>query len=119
MAHARAQVEDQLLGGFPQQHLQRIAVGFGQVQHMDVIAQAGAVRRIIVGAIDLETGALAQGGLTGDLDQMRGLGRRLADAALRVSPCHVEIAQRHILEPIGGERITQHPLRHQLRSAIG
>ena len=56
--------------------------------------------------------------LHGALDQMGGVGRRLAEAALRVGAGDIEIAQRDVAEIIGPGRVLEHPFDHQLGAAI-
>ena len=64
-----------------------------QIADMDVVADAGAVRRRIVGAEHVHLVAPAECGLDRDLDQMRRALRRLAGAHFRVGARHVEVAQ--------------------------
>ena len=77
---------------------QRRHVGAHEVGDVDVVADAGAVRRWIVGAEHLHVRPLAERRLAGDLDEVRRMRRRLAGAALRVGARDVEIAQRHVAE---------------------
>ena len=77
---------------------QRRHVRAHEIGDVDVVADAGAVRRRIVGAEHLHVRPLAERRLAGDLDEMRGVRRRLAGAALRVGAGDVEIAQRHVAE---------------------
>ena len=67
-----------------------------QVLDVDVVADAGAVRRRIVGAEDRDVRPLAHRRLAGDLDEQRRIRGGLADAAAGVGPRHVEVAQGHI-----------------------
>ena len=70
----------------------------GKVADVDIVADAGAVGRLVIGAVDRDMVALADRRLGRDLDQV---GRALADlpgAALRVGAGDVEIAQRAIVE---------------------
>src|SRR3546814_9305217 len=97
---------------------QRIDMGGGEVADMDIVAHPGSVGRVVIGAVDGDVAALADRGLYGDLDQMRGTGGGLAGATLRIGAGDVEIAQRAEVNRMGGGRIGQHPLGHQLRPAI-
>ena len=110
LAHAVAvpvaAVGDQRLAAVAQV-VERIQVRGGEILDVDVVAHAGAVGRRVVGAEDRQVGALADRGLAGDLDQQRGLARRLADAALRVGAGDVEVAQR----PRGASASTAHRSR--------
>ena len=53
-----------------------------EIADMDEVADAGAVRRRIVGAEHVELGALAGGGLDRDLQQMRRADGGKPDARL-------------------------------------
>ena len=64
-----------------------------QIADVDVIADAGAVRRRIVGAEHVDLGAPAERGLDRDLDEMRRARGRLPGAQLRIGAGDVEIAQ--------------------------
>ena len=44
-------------------------MGVGEVFHMDVVANSGAVRRRVVGAVNRDRITLACGNFAGDLDQ--------------------------------------------------
>src|SRR3546814_9985832 len=57
---------------------QRIDMGGGEVADMDIVAHPGSVGRVVIGAVDGDVAALADRGLYGDLDQMRGTGGGLA-----------------------------------------
>ena len=89
-----------------------------QIADVDVVADAGAVGRWIVGAEYVYIQPLAERGLAGDLDQMRRLWGRLSGASLWVGAGDVEIAQYHEAQPIGLAGVVQHDLRHQLRRAV-
>ena len=66
-----------------------------EIADMDVVADAGAVRRRIVGAEDVDLGPLAERRFAGDLDQMGRGRRRLPGAQLRIGAGDVEVAQHH------------------------
>ena len=68
-------------------------MGGGEVADMDIVAHAGAVGRVVIGAVDGDMAALADRRLDRDLDQMGGAGGRLARAALRIGAGDVEIAK--------------------------
>jgi len=65
-------------------------VGRGQVLHVDVVADAGAVRGGVVRAIDVQAGAPAQGRLAGQLDEEGGLGRGRAEAAAGIREANLK-----------------------------
>src|SRR5450759_3835429 len=89
-----------------------------EIADMDVVADAGAVRRRIVGAEHVDLGPLAERRFAGDLDQMGRCRARLPGAQLRIGAGDVEVAQHHEAQPIGRAGIVQHDLRHQLRAAV-
>ena len=60
---------------------------------MDVVADAGAVGRQIIGAEDIELGMQPEHGFDSDLDEMRGGFGRLSGAALRIGAGDVEVPQ--------------------------
>ena len=98
---------------------QRLQVGVGQVLDMDVIAHPGAVGGVVVAAVNGDVLTLADRRLAGHLGQQRGLGRGLADAALRIAAGDIEITEHHVAERVHGGDIAQHPLAHQFGGAIG
>ena len=61
---------------------QRIGMRAHEIGDVNVVADAGAVRRRIVGAENLQLGAQIERRLDGDLDQMRGILARLPAAAV-------------------------------------
>ena len=77
-------------------------MGVGQIGHMDIIADAGAVGRRIVGAEDGNVVTKAKGGLDRDLDQVGGGGGVLPGAARRIGAGHVEIAQNADMQAMSG-----------------
>ncbi len=90
-----------------------------QIADVNVIANAGAVRRIIVATEHLKFVALAERGLARHLDQVCGLGCRLAGAPFGVGPGHIEVAQGNVVEVVIGRRaVAQHPFCHQLGRTI-
>ena len=96
-------------------------VGLGQVDDVDVVADARPVGRRIVVAEDRE--ALAQsGGRLRDVghEVLRHAARQLADQRRGVGADGVEIAQCDALEPLVGlDRVAQDVLAHGLRVAVG
>ena len=65
---------------------QRIGMRAHEIGDVDVVADAGAVRRRIVGAENLQLRAQTERRLDGDLDQMRGILARLPAAAAGSAP---------------------------------
>ena len=69
-AAAIAAIHDVALLGRGDQPLERVDMGGGEVADMDIVAHAGAVGRVVVGAVDVDMAALAGRRLDRDLDQM-------------------------------------------------
>ena len=90
-----------------------------QIVDVDVVADAGAVRRVVVVAEDLETVAQSERGVACHLDHVGGARRGLSAAALRVGAGDVEVTQGHVGKVPGRGGIAQDPLGHQLGSAVG
>ncbi len=90
-----------------------------EVRHVDVVAQAGAVGRGVVGAEYGERVAAVQGGVDHERDQVRLGVMVLAEAAGRVRAGGIEVAQAGGAQPVHLARPVQRPLDHQLALAIG
>ena len=90
-----------------------------EIGDLDIVAEAGSVRRRVIGAEDVEMLTSSEGRLYGDFNEVGSVARRLAGAPLRVGTRYVEIAQHHranIVRPAG---ILQHPFHHELAAPIG
>jgi len=98
----------QICGGF---HVRVDKIG-----HMDIVADARAVRRVVIAAEHLQRPALARDGLENVRDQMR-FGLVILAVRLR-SAARVEIPQRHIPQTIGFSIPVEHFLDHELRQAV-
>ena len=72
----------------------------GQIHHMDEIAHAGAVARVVVGAEDLEAGTPAERCLDGQRNRMGFRRMPFADPAFRIGAGGIEIAQHYRAEPL-------------------
>jgi hypothetical protein len=105
--------------GFGDQPLEREQMGGGKVGDVDIVANAGAVGRVIVGAVDFDMAALAGRRLDRDLDQMGGAGGRLAGPPVRIGAGDVEVAQRAEIDRMGGGDVPEHPLGSSAWTAIG
>src|SRR3546814_19974545 len=81
---------------------------------MDEVANAGAIRRIVVVAEDLDFFALSGCRFTSDLDKVRRLRRRLSRASQRICPRHIAVAQGDIAQVMGAGGIPQHTFPHEL-----
>ena len=125
IAGAVAQVVDQRLAGglaaLPQaqQALQPQHVGIGQITDMDVVADAGAIRRRIVIPEDLQIGTLAAHHIEHQRDQMGFRLMVLAQITGRISTGRIEIAEDHARQAIGATEIVQQLLHHPLAAPIG
>ena len=86
---------------------------------MDVVAQARAVRRRVVGAEYRHAGTATHRRFARDLDEQRRFRCRLPDRAARLAAGHVEIAQRDVTGAAGIREVVQHPLGHQLGRSVG
>src|SRR2546429_8944909 len=73
-------------GAAAAQVVERVQMGRGEVFHMDVIADSGAVRRGIVGTEDRDVRPLADRGLAGDFHEQRGIGGGLPHPPRRIRP---------------------------------
>ena len=81
--------------------LEGAEVGVGQVLDVDVVADAGAVGRRVVGAEDGDVLALAERDLEDERDQVR-LGRVvLADRAVVGGAAGVEVAEGGVAQAVG------------------
>ena len=100
---------------------QGVDVSAGDVQDVNVVADAGAVPRRIVVAVDLQPLALAGGHLSDDRQQIRrGLQRRFAEMAARVGARRVEVAQDgNAPLRVGVVDIAQHLFGHLLAASVG
>src|SRR5262249_15155340 len=75
---------------------ERIAVRCGEILDVNVIADAGAICRRIVGAEDLDRVAFPCGRFAGHLDEECRIWGCLSNAAARVGAGHIEVAQHRI-----------------------
>src|SRR5215467_6147805 len=92
-------------------------VGSGEVAHVNVVADAGAVRRRIVGSENGELRPLAEGYLERQRNQVRF---RMVILALIVGRAsHVEIAQRGVAQTVNAMEPFQHLLYQQFGFAVG
>src|SRR4051794_38635940 len=90
-----------------------------EVRHMDVVANACAVRSWVVGPENVDFGALSDSSLACNLDKVCGPRRGLTSARLRISAGYVEVAQHDIVEAVCKSSIPEHNFRHQLRTPVG
>jgi len=93
---------------------QCIRVRAHKIADMDVVANAGAVRRRIIGAENFQLRPQPQRRFGRDFDQVRGGRARLAGTVLRIGAGDVEITQNHMADTVRGAGIAQHDFAHQL-----
>src|SRR5208282_2260681 len=104
-------------------------VGIGKIVHMNVVADAGAIRSRIVGSIDLQLGdlqfgdlqlnSIPGGGGESERNQVRFGIVKLANLAAFIGSGSVEIAQPHRAESIGAVVSLERIFEKKLRRAIG
>ena len=94
-------------------------MGGGQVAHVDVVADAGAIGGGIVAAIHLDRGPPAGQGLQHQGDQVGFRVVVLADVTGGVGAGGVEVAEDHAGLAVGGAEIGQQLLHHPLAAAVG
>ena len=97
-AAARAEID---APGVVIQLLQREAMRLSQILHVDVVADAGIVRRVVVGAEHADAVPLAGDGLQRQRDQMCLRVVRLTDAAVLSGSGGVEVTQGDVLQTVG------------------
>ena len=98
---------------FHSQHM-----GIGQIHHVDVVADAGAVGGGVVGAVNGDVVADALGRFQDDGDQVRLRVVGFADGAIEGSAGGIEIAQCHIAETVGFREVAHHVFNDQLCTAV-
>jgi hypothetical protein len=94
-------------------------VRFCQIGDMHVVANAGAIRGFVVISEDRQMRNPASGRLEGSRYQVRFRIVPFAQFAVRVGAASVEIAQRHIAQPVGRRVVAEHVFRDELCSSIG
>ena len=94
-------------------------MGLDQIHHMNIVAQAGAVRGGVIGAMQGQRRPPPGDRIQHQRDQM-GLGAvELADLGFGIGTGHVEIAEDDRAQAMGGPEIGQHALDGALAGAIG
>ena len=94
-------------------------VGGGQVVDVDVVADAGAVGRGVVGAEDVDRLALAERDLQDERDEVRFGVVVFADRAVGGGAGGVEVAEGGVAEAVGVRVVGQRVLDDQLGEAVG
>ena len=116
-ALAAAQIEGARLAAVAQM-LQRQHVRPAQIQDMHIVADAGAVRRVVIAAVHHHLRALAECRVQRQRDQMGFRFMPLAQPCPGIGPGGVEIAQGRPAQPVAVGARCQRLLDQQLRFAI-
>ena len=90
----------------------------GEVGDVDVVADAGSVRGVVVGAENDDALTSAGCRLTGDLDEVSGVRGGLTGPPRRIGAGDVEVAQRRVAEVVCSRRVAKHPLGRQLGAPV-
>jgi len=99
--------------------IQGAGMGLGQVQHVDIVADAGAVGRGVVRAEDQDLGCPTSGRVHHQRDEVLHAAWILAIAGIERSTRSIEVAQRHRTQAVAGIKPAQHPLDQELALAVG
>ena len=121
IAGAVAEVVDERfgLGGLVEQAAEAEHMGFGQIAHMDVIADAGAIGGGVVVAEDLQVGAAARHHIKHERDQVGFRVVVFTQIAIGIGAGSIEIAENHTGQPVGSAKIAEQLLHHGLTAAVG
>ena len=93
-------------------------MGVGQVLHVDVVPDGGAVGGVVVGAEHRDGRHPAERRLHHQWHEVEGVGPVLADQAVGRRARRVEVAQAHRSQVVAGGVPGQHLLDHALRLAV-
>mmetsp|Transcript_17998 Transcript_17998/g.27417 ORF Transcript_17998/g.27417 Transcript_17998/m.27417 type:complete len:246 (+) Transcript_17998:11501-12238(+) len=94
-------------------------MGIDQVTHMHIVANAGAIRRLVVRAINRQRITFTGDSVQHQRDQM-GLGLvKLTDLSLRIRSGHIEITKDDMAQAKGGFKVDQDIFDGTFRRAIG
>ncbi len=97
---------------------EREQMGFGQVGHVNVVANGGSVGRWVVGAEDLELFAATESGFDREGNEMRFRVVVLADLAVGIGASGVEITERSESNGVGLLVPAEDLLDRELRLAV-
>ena len=99
------------------QDVERPHVGIGQIGHVDIVAQAGSVRRRIIVAEHLQ--ARAPGRRLDGARNHVNLGRMIfADLPVRIRARGIEISERHRAQAVRALEMRQRPLDGELGFSV-
>ena len=93
-------------------------MGVCKVCDVDVVTDAGAVGRGIVGAEDFDAVPLAQGRLQDQGDEVCFRGMVFPDGAASIGPGRIEVAQGHVAQAVSPAELGQHGFDHELGLAV-
>jgi hypothetical protein len=91
----------------------------GEVFHVNIITDTGAVAGIVIRTKYTHPFALPGYTLTGHLDKVSRFRCRLAQQAVRIGTRYVEVAQHNVIKTGSRRKIHDHPLAHHLGCAVG
>ena len=91
----------------------------GQIQDVDVVADAGTVRRGIVRAQNRDLGCSAGGHVHHNWDEVLHEARVFPIAGIERGACGIEVAQRRCPHTVAGIKPAQHLFDHELALAVG
>src|SRR5690349_1614735 len=94
-------------------------VGLGQVDDVNVVADARPVGRGVIGAEDLEALALSGGRLQRQRDQVGLRFVPLTDRARGIGTGRIEVPEGDRAQAVSALGILEHALDHQLAGAVG
>ncbi len=90
-----------------------------EIGDMDIVADAGSIRRGIIRAVNRYARSFSQGGLAGDLDEVCGASSRLASPEPRIGAGNVEVTQGSVHYRMCCRSIAKHEFGHHLGGAVG
>jgi hypothetical protein len=93
-------------------------VGLSKVRHMNVVADACAIRRVQIVAENFERRCGSQRGPQGEGNQMRLRLMQLADGSVGMSAGCVEVTQRNRAQSVGDSISSQRVFEEQLCRAV-
>ncbi len=94
-------------------------MGHGQILHVDVVADAGTVGSVVVRSEHFEDRPPAARGLDREGNEVALGPVVLAQIALLVGTCGVEVAEVDVANPVCQLEVTEHAFEDELGAAIG
>ena len=90
-----------------------------EIGYVDIVADAGSIRRLVVVTEDVEPVDLAIGRHEGARDKVRFGIVPLASLAVGIAAAGIEVTERHVAKTVCDGEVAAHKLHHQFRLAIG